>query len=88
MTHTFFVENIKCGGCMNTIRKSLESTAGIQTATPDNQTGVVDVTFDAEQIDTDQIAAKLAELGYPPSGENTLGRQAKSYVSCMIGRMS
>ena len=29
-TETFFVENIKCGGCANTIKCSLEKVLGIQ----------------------------------------------------------
>lgn len=88
MQQTFFVENIKCGGCMNTIRKGLEALEGVETAEPDNQNGKVDVTFDEQQVTADQITAALSGMGYPPSGANTLGRQAKSYVSCMIGRLN
>ena len=29
-TETFFVENIKCGGCVNTIKGTLEKVLGIQ----------------------------------------------------------
>ena len=29
-TETFYVENIKCGGCANTIKGSLEKVLGIQ----------------------------------------------------------
>jgi copper chaperone len=88
MTHTFIVENIKCGGCMNTIRRGLEGLAGVKTAKPDNVGGTVQVDFDENTIAEDVIAANLAAMGYPSSGENTLGRKAKSYVSCMIGRIS
>ena len=88
MTHTFIVENIKCGGCMNTIRRGLEGLSGVKTAKPDNMEGTVEVDFDENAIAEDTITAKLADMGYPSSGENTLGRKAKSYVSCMIGRIS
>ncbi len=88
MTHIFEVENIKCGGCMNSIRKGLEQLPGVQAARPDNTTGIVEVDFEAGIVDEKAIADKLADMGYPIVGENTLGKKAKSYVSCMVGRMS
>lgn len=88
MTHTFIVENIKCGGCVNSIRRGLEGLSGVKTAKPDNVEGTVEVDFDENTIAENAIAAKLADMGYPSSGENTFGRKAKSYVSCMIGRIS
>lgn len=87
MKQIFEVENIKCNGCMNTIRKGLEQMPGVAAAQPDNQTGTVAVDFDENSVTSDAIAAKLAQMGYPLIGENTFGKKAKSYVSCMIGRM-
>jgi copper chaperone len=88
MTQIFEIENIKCGGCMNTIRKGLEQMPGVLAAQPENQQGTVTVDFDEKTISADSIVAKLAGMGYPLVGENNLGKKAKSYVSCMIGRMS
>ena len=88
MTHTFEVENIKCGGCMSSIRKGLEQMPGVQAARPDNTNGTVEVDFEESIVDEMAIADKLADMGYPLVGENTLGKKAKSYVSCMVGRMS
>ncbi|MCC7245064.1 MAG: heavy-metal-associated domain-containing protein [Saprospiraceae bacterium] len=88
MTHTFEVENIKCGGCMSSIRKGLEQMPGVLSARPDNTNGTVEVDFEESVMDEKTIADKLADMGYPLSGENTLGRKAKSYVSCMVGRLS
>lgn len=87
MTQVFEVENIKCNGCMQTIRKGLEQLPGVQTAEPENQNGTVTVEFDEKTIGQDQIASKLSQMGYPLIGANSLGKKAKSYVSCMIGRM-
>ena len=87
-TQVFEVENIKCGGCMNTIRKGLESIAGVKSAQPDNTTGTVGVEYDEAQVEPTTITDKLKEMGYPAMGENHLGLKAKSYVSCMIGRMT
>lgn len=44
--------------------------------------------FINENAEREIIIAKLNELDYPEEGENTLHRQAKSYVNCAIGRMS
>lgn len=88
MTQIFEVENIKCHGCMNTIRKGLEQMPGVQAAQPENQEGTVTVDFDEQIVAAENIVAKLAEMGYPLVGENNLGKKAKSYVSCMIGRFS
>ena len=89
MTHHIFeVENIKCGGCMSTIRKSIEGLTGVQQATPDNENGTVAVDFDDTLVSTDQIAFQLAKLGYPLKGQNGITEKAKSYVSCMIGRIN
>jgi copper chaperone len=88
MTHIFEVENIKCGGCMNTIRKGLEQLPGVRSAEPENEHGTVTVDFDENVLAEDVISAKLTDLGYPPAGKNTFGKKAKSYVSCMIGRVT
>jgi copper chaperone CopZ len=88
MKQIFEVENIKCGGCMNTIRKGLEQMPGISSAEPDNALGTVAVDFDAQIVDSAAIVQKLADMGYPLAGENSLGKKAKSYVSCMIGRVT
>lgn len=88
MIQVFEVENIKCGGCISTIRKGLEQLPGVNNAQPENQSGTVTVDFDVEKVSADQISEKLAHMGYPLMGDNNLGKKAKSYVSCMIGRIS
>jgi hypothetical protein len=35
-----------------------------------------------------KVLASLNSMGYPQKGDNTLFKQAKSYVSCAIGKMS
>ncbi|MBK6998360.1 MAG: heavy-metal-associated domain-containing protein [Lewinellaceae bacterium] len=88
MTQIFEVENIKCGGCMNTIRKGLEQMPGVSSAQPENEHGTVTVDFDESKVAPDAISLKLADMGYPLVGENNFGKKAKSYVSCMIGRVT
>ncbi|MBN8682785.1 MAG: heavy-metal-associated domain-containing protein [Chitinophagales bacterium] len=86
MKHTFIVENIKCGGCMNSIRKGLLHLQGVQDVAITKEEAKVEVEAD-EFVSAETIAESLRSMGYPIQGENTLFTQAKSYVSCMIGRM-
>jgi copper chaperone len=88
MVQIFEVENIKCGGCMNSIRKALEQTPGVNAARPDNQAGIVEVDFDEAVLSPERISSALSDLGYPPAGDHSLGKKARSYVSCLVGRMS
>ena len=48
------------------------------------------VTFDYENSSSkDEVIALLSKLGYPVAGnKNSLGKKAKSYVSCAVGRMN
>ena len=73
---------------MNTIRKGLEQMPGVQSAQPENEHGTVTVDFDENVISSDAISRKLSDMGYPLVGENTFGKKAISYVSCMIGRVT
>lgn len=83
------VENIRCGGCANSISKKLLSNEQIQAVDVDieNQTVIL-------QSDTNVREAAvqtLFGLGYPERGSveglDSLKEKAKSVVSCAIGRM-
>ncbi len=84
MTMTIEVENIKCGGCMNTIKKELLQIAGIQDVNITKEEDKIDITG---EVNRELIIQKLATLGYPEKGNNNLLHKAKSYVSCAVGRM-
>jgi copper chaperone CopZ len=84
---SFLVENIKCGGCMRSIEDGLLSLESAQGVKINQELGEVSVSFDPEQLSEDAIINKLASMGYPLAGHNSLGNKAVSYVSCMIGRM-
>ncbi len=89
-TLIFDVENIKCGGCENTIRKGLSTIAGVSEVQIDrNQQRI---TLVANEADRGTIAEKLRSMGYPEQGsvagfQSGLA-QAKSMVSCAIGKVS
>ncbi len=81
------IQNLKCGGCANTVVNSLKEQAGVQNVDVDVETSTVSIDYQGEierSIFTDILTAK----GYPEvGGENGTLKKAKSYVSCMIGRM-
>ena len=86
----FDVENIKCGGCENTIRKGLSTITGVSEVQIDRDQQRITLLADAAERST--IADKLRSMGYPEQGsvagfQSGLA-QAKSMVSCAIGKVS
>jgi copper chaperone CopZ len=88
MKKTEVIQNLKCGGCANTITNALNSLPGVKNTQVDIEGNAV--TFEYEQEDqVEAVEHKLSQLGYPiDSDPNSLLKQAKSYFSCMIGRVS
>jgi copper chaperone CopZ len=87
MTHTYTVQNIRCGGCANTITRKLGD-AGIRVLTVDPATQTVVIEHDDAAVVT-RGEAVLKGLGYPPAGaESSIADTAKSFVSCAIGRLA
>lgn len=80
------VENIKCGGCMNSIRKTLNAIPGVEVLSIDADTELIQLK--APESLRPEIVTKLASMGYPERGHNSLFSKAKSYVSCAIGRIT
>ena len=82
------IQNLKCGGCANTIITKLSNLKGIQKVVVHNDTNTV--SFDYENEDM-LLASQhlLVKLGYPVVGEkNAITTKAKSFVSCAVGRMN
>lgn len=82
------IQNLKCGGCANTIITKLSNLIGIQKVVVDNNTNTV--SFDYENEKTLLASQRLlAKLGYPVVGKkNAITTKAKSFVSCAIGRLN
>jgi copper chaperone len=82
------VENIKCGGCANTINTKVMIFEGVTDVAVDIEAGKVSIQGDEEKWDN--YAAGLAKLGYPETGSvqglKSAGAKAKSFVSCAVGR--
>ena len=83
------VENIKCGGCANSIKSGLEADPRIREASVDVAQGLVFV--DCGEELRPEVVRKLTGLGYPEvdsvAGAERLKAKAKSFVSCAIGRV-
>jgi copper chaperone len=89
MEHVIEVENIKCGGCANSITHSLQKLDGVSSVSVDIERGRVSII--AATGDREQLVAALLKSGYPEKG-STEGLQAakakaKSFVSCAIGKL-
>ncbi len=88
METTIHIQNLKCGGCANTISKGISSIEAIQNVLVNVEESTVTFSYDKEE-QVEEVKNKLKSMGYPEDGEaNTLGVKAKSYVSCAIGKMS
>lgn len=93
MKHTFQVENLKCGGCENTIQKKLKELNGVEEIEVNIEDKIVTVATNATAEDDIRIliSEKLTSLGYPEAGQegsNTFKTKATSVVSCAIGKIS
>lgn len=88
MESTLDIQNLKCGGCANTITTRLEELDGVSNVIVNNDTHAVAFNY-TEAIELESVKTLLSKLGYPVTGEsNPLGKKAKSFVSCAIGRIN
>lgn len=88
MESTLKIQNLKCGGCANTIVTQLSKLIGVSNVEVNNDTDEVNFSYDSE-TEFESVKKKLSDLGYPLVGEsNPLPKKAKSFVSCAIGRMT
>ncbi|MEJ2422977.1 MAG: heavy-metal-associated domain-containing protein [Candidatus Thiodiazotropha sp.] len=89
MTLSLYIDNIKCGGCANTIRKRLQELDGVTGVTVTVEEGLVEV--EADEGLRPQLIATLEHAGYPERGSveglASVKAKAVSFVSCAIGRM-
>lgn len=86
MREVFLVENIKCHGCTSTITAEIKKLDATCSVTVNPEDGMVEVESN-EPIHRDSILDKLKHLGYPEASDNNVLHKAKSYVSCMVGRL-
>ena len=87
-TTTIEIVNLKCNGCVNTVKKGILGIEGIDYVDVDLDNSKVTIpTVDQNLID--EAKAKLSKMGYPEVGDaNTMIHKAKSFVSCATGKMT
>jgi len=85
-TETIIIDNLKCGGCANTVKKQLSLMEGVKKVTVDVETSAVVVEKEMA-VTRISLIEKLTKWGYPEAGTSNLIQTAKSYVSCAIGRL-
>lgn len=88
MNTTLYIQNLKCGGCANTIIKNVSTVELVSNVSVNVEENAVN--FDLVNADKlEEVKLILKKIGYPEDGEaNSLGSKAKSYVSCAVGKMS
>lgn len=90
MSYEISVENIKCGGCANTISTKLNALTIVDSCDIDIEKGLVCITGD--EAGRNQVTQLLLKLGYPESGTaeglKAAKAKAKSFVSCAVGKMN
>ncbi len=83
------IDNLKCGGCANTIVKGLGEIDGVSSVVVD--TALHLVRLQADEGARPAVLARLHRMGYPEKGSvNGLDAAvagAKSFVSCAIGKL-
>ena len=88
MTTIINIQNLKCGGCANTITSKVSALQNIRNVSVDVEASSVSFEVDSDK-DIVLVIEKLASIGYPAEGEaNSIVSKAKSFVSCATGRIS
>lgn len=87
MQQSIYIQNLKCGGCANTIKKALLKLQGIEQINIDVEDNRIDLESKSSW-QQEEVESTLLRLGYPTQGsDNNLISKAKSYASCAIGRI-
>lgn len=83
------VDNIKCGGCVQSIRDGLLKLPGVISVEVDIEGASVLIA--ANRDVRHEARERLKAMGYPERGSaeglEALGAKAKSFVSCAIGKL-
>lgn len=90
MKQVFRLDNVKCNGCANSLKKALKEEFGEVEINLDVLPREITVDILDEKIEI--LKVKCKSLGYPFADENLstidqLSTKAKSFVSCAIGKM-
>ena len=92
MQKSFRVQNVKCGGCANTIKEALREEFGEVDVDLMQEPRVITLEIKDEEAEK-SFRKKIRSLGYPMEDEElgafTKGSlKAKSFISCAIGKIN
>lgn len=88
MKKEYIIQNLKCGGCAKTITNALKIIEGVNKVSVNTEFSMVSVNL-VSQSTSQTVIDKLTNLGYPLlDADNSLGHKAKSYLSCMVGKVN
>jgi len=89
MKQTFKVQNVKCGGCANTLTTKLADEFGDIEVNLEVMPREISLEIEEEKVE--HLKSALRKLGYPFEGESfgfvqDSSMKAKSFVSCAVGK--
>ncbi|PNQ75194.1 heavy metal transporter [Hanstruepera neustonica] len=88
MNAAIVIQNLKCGGCANTVKNKLSEIEGLQDIHVDIDNSVVAFQYSLEEQLT-KAKDRLKAIGYPEqNAANSMITKAKSYISCATGKMA
>lgn len=88
MKTSIIVQNLKCGGCANTISTKLTEIKNISNISVHVEDSKVSFNY-INEADAFAVKDRLKDLGYPSiEDHNNIVSKAKSFVSCATGKLS
>lgn len=79
---------MKCEGCRNTIITKLNKIDGISNVEIDLSSSSIAFSYTTHNA-MEGLRFELSQMGYPITGDsNTIVNKAKSYVNCVVGKIS
>ncbi|HLV15560.1 MAG TPA: heavy-metal-associated domain-containing protein [Xanthomarina sp.] len=86
MRTSVIVQNLKCGGCANTVTNKLseiKNISEIEVNIEESKISFNHINYD----DSIQVKEKLKNIGYPSvEDENSIVSKTKSFISCATGK--
>jgi len=87
MKTTIKVQNLKCGGCVNTITTKISEIKNINNVKVDMEAATVTFQY-MDPDDALNVKEKLKKIGYPAvNDKNSLVNKANYFVSCATGKI-
>lgn len=88
MKTSIIIQNLKCGGCANTITNKLTKIKNISDLEIDIEESKISFNYFHDE-DVFLVKEILKKIGYPSDmDENTIVSKTKSYISCATGKFS